>query len=102
LLSACIPITLVDKKLLAHTESAISRREPAIISLAPNYNSLWDKLTHHIIHGTAPQSALRPLKTPKERLWSLDVDDEIWQDVGLEGYEHMKSIPNLLGAEKVR
>jgi hypothetical protein len=101
LLSACILNSLVDKKLLAHTQSAISHRKPAIISLVSKYNSHCDKLTYHITHGIAPQSALPPWKIPKERLWSLDVDDDIWQDVGLEGYEHMESIPNWLGDEKV-
>ena len=94
-------LLLANKKLHAHTQSAISCQEPVIISLVSKYNALCEKLKYHITHGIAPQSALPPLKIPKKRLWSLDVDDEIWQDVGLEDYEHMNSIPNWLGNEKV-
>ncbi|KAF8130556.1 hypothetical protein EV363DRAFT_1399064 [Boletus edulis] len=93
---------VIDKKLHTHTQSAISRREPAIMSLVVKYNSLCDKLEHHITHGRAPQGVISPLKISKERLWSLDVDDGIWQDVGLEDAKETHAIPNWLGNDETR
>ena len=91
---------VVDKKLHAHTQLAINRREPAIMSLVAKYNSFCDKLEYHVTHGRAPQGVISPFKISRERLWSLDVDDEIWQDVGLEDAEETCAIPNWLGNEK--
>ncbi|KAF8436868.1 hypothetical protein L210DRAFT_961007 [Boletus edulis BED1] len=93
---------VIDKKLHTHTQSAISRREPAIMSLVVKYNSLCDKLEHHITHDRAPQGVISPLKIFKERLWSLDVDDGIWQDVGLEDAKETHAIPNWLGNDETR
>jgi len=37
-----------------------------------------------IRQGKAPLGAIRPLDIPHEGIFKLDVDDEIWQDVGLD------------------
>ncbi|KAJ7462893.1 hypothetical protein FB451DRAFT_1341052 [Mycena latifolia] len=58
-----------DQKLYSHTESAVKRREPTISKLNADYNKLC---------------AIPPLPIPAKGIWQLDVDDGIWQDVGLD------------------
>ncbi|KAF7334360.1 hypothetical protein MSAN_02375400 [Mycena sanguinolenta] len=60
-----------DAKLHAHTESAVKRREPTISKLATE----------------RPAKRSRPLPIPREGLWQLDVDDAIFQDVGLDDHD---------------
>ncbi|KIK81916.1 hypothetical protein PAXRUDRAFT_92959, partial [Paxillus rubicundulus Ve08.2h10] len=94
--------TINEKKLHVHTQSALKHREPAITTLVAKYNSLCDKLQGHISSGSGPQQALVPKKISREGLFSLDVDDEIWQDVGLEDREDTGLIPAWLGDDEVR
>jgi hypothetical protein len=42
-----------------------------------------------------------PKKIPCEGLFSLDVNDEIWQDIGLEDREEGSSVPAWLGNDEV-
>ncbi|KAJ7757218.1 hypothetical protein DFH07DRAFT_772928 [Mycena maculata] len=53
-----------DQKLYTHTESAVKRREPTIAKINSQYNKLRSGTGRHRVQ--------------------LDVDDGIWQDVGLE------------------
>ena len=56
----------------------------------------------------APRGAIVPKPIPREGLFNLDVDDDIWQDVGLDDPEEasdgilMPSVPRWLGDESVR
>ena len=57
----------------------------------------------------APQSAVAPEPIKSDGLFKLDVDDDIWQDIGLEddisvGGEssHSPPVPRWLGDESVR
>jgi hypothetical protein len=51
--------------------------------------------------GKAPPGAIVPQPIEKEGLFKLDVDDEIWQDVGLED-DTEGPVPRWLGDESVR
>lgn len=52
-------------------------------------------------HHTAPLGAVIPEQIPPGGLWALDVDDSIWQDIGLQ--EDADTAPPLwLKDEKVR
>ncbi|KAF9236945.1 hypothetical protein BU15DRAFT_76430 [Melanogaster broomeanus] len=73
-----------EQKLHKHISNALNRREPAILSLVSQYNSLCDNMKTYIKDGNAPRHAAQPVKISRQGLFSLDVDDEIWQDVGLE------------------
>ncbi|RDB27721.1 hypothetical protein Hypma_003286 [Hypsizygus marmoreus] len=73
-----------DKKIHAHTESSVNRREPTIQRLAQDYNRLCGTMAKLIKERKAPRGARCPQKINSKGLFALDVDDEIWQDVGLD------------------
>ena len=52
--------------------------------------------------GKAPAGAVPPLPIPRENLFSLDVDDPIWDDTGLDDTTDGPSVPQWLGNENVR
>ncbi|KAI6023226.1 hypothetical protein BKA83DRAFT_4125863 [Pisolithus microcarpus] len=45
--------------------------------------SYWHTMVGLIQKGKAPQGSIAPLLIPRDSLFKLDVDDDIWQDVGL-------------------
>jgi hypothetical protein len=52
--------------------------------------------------GLAPEGAIVPPTIEKDRLFHLDVDDEIWQDIGLDDETTGHAVPRWLGDEDVR
>ncbi|KAG6807063.1 hypothetical protein H0H92_008485, partial [Tricholoma furcatifolium] len=72
-----------DQKVNEHTEASVKRRDPSITKLAGIYNELQTQLEAMVAKGVAPPGALPPQKIPTKGLFALDVDDTIWQDVGL-------------------
>ncbi|KAJ7327954.1 hypothetical protein DFH08DRAFT_710067 [Mycena albidolilacea] len=91
-----------DDKLRVHTESAIKRREPTITKIAAEYNKLCAKIAKLIKAGQAPRGAIAPVPIPPNGLWQLDVDDAIFQDVGLYDRDADGEPPLWLCDEKVR
>lgn len=77
-------LATVDQKLYSHTEAAVKRREPTISKLNTQYNKLCGEINKLVKERKAPTGAVAPDPIPPKRLWQLDVDDGIWQDVGLE------------------
>lgn len=92
---------LLDAKLRKHAESSLKRREPAILTLTKNYNDLCRQLKSLISQRKAPVGAILPIEIPREGLFKLDVDDDIWQDVGLNDVQHGPA-PLWLTNERVR
>ena len=87
----------------AHTDSAAKRREPGIVKLAATYNDLCRQISKLITTGRAPPGAVSPQIIAREGLFKLDVDDVIWQDVGLEDDDYQDIAPaRWLSDEKVR
>ncbi|KAF8180492.1 hypothetical protein K438DRAFT_1768400 [Mycena galopus ATCC 62051] len=76
-----------EQKLYSHTEAAVKRREKGIQNLALEYNKQCAKVAQLIRTKNAPRGALAPRPIPDGQLWKLDVDDEIWEDVGLDDDE---------------
>ncbi|KAJ7687669.1 hypothetical protein B0H16DRAFT_1670060 [Mycena metata] len=96
---------LNDAKLHAHTEAAVKRREPNISRTCSEYNKLCTQLQKLINEGQAPRNAIAPLPIPAKGLWKLDVDDVIFQNVGLderEAGEAADEPPLWLSDERVR
>lgn len=86
-----------------HTDSAIKRRQPGILKLATTYNDLCRQISRLIAAGRAPVGALVPQDIAREGLFKLDVDDDIWQDVGLEDDDYQDHAPaRWLSEDKVR
>lgn len=74
----------LEQKIHSHTESSVKRRDPNIQQLARNYNKLCDDMVRLIQERKAPRGAIAPPKIASKGLFALDVDDEIWQDIGLD------------------
>ncbi|KAF8212959.1 hypothetical protein K438DRAFT_1566092, partial [Mycena galopus ATCC 62051] len=67
-----------------HVEQAIKRRGANISKLVKTYNKLCDDISNFIKSKKAPKGAVAPPPIPEKGLYQLDVDDMIWQDVGLD------------------
>ncbi|KAF9234801.1 hypothetical protein BU15DRAFT_52148 [Melanogaster broomeanus] len=91
-----------EQKLHKHISNALNRCEPAVLSLVSQYNSLCDNMKTYIKDGNAPHHAAQPVKISQQGLFSLDIDDEIWQDVGLEDDDDQGPQPPWLVDEEVR
>ncbi|KAJ7075038.1 hypothetical protein B0H15DRAFT_956854 [Mycena belliarum] len=73
-----------DQKLYTHTESAVKRREPTISKVNTEYNKLCVEISTLIRDGKAPRGSVAPVQIPAKGIWQLDVDNAVWQDVGLD------------------
>ena len=90
-------------KLEKHARTQIKRKEPGIQTLAQKYNKLCADLSQLIKAKKAPRGAVVPLEIKQEGLFKLDVDDDIWQDIGLtDDVDNLQGIPDWLGDERVR
>ena len=63
---------------------AIRRREPTIHKLVEKYNKLCGSISNLIQQHRAPPGALAPCPVTYEGIFALDIDDNIWQDAGLD------------------
>ncbi|KAJ3964610.1 hypothetical protein EV361DRAFT_873869 [Lentinula raphanica] len=79
-----IKIRLRNHRVHHHTEDSVKKRDPSIQKLARQYNSLCAEMQRLISLNCAPRNACSPVLIPMKDLFNLDVDDEIWQDVGLD------------------
>jgi hypothetical protein len=73
-----------EHKLHANAHHSIKRREPGILKLVSTYNGLCSQLRSLIRQRRAPHYAVPPHIIPRDGIFLLDVDDDIWQDVGLD------------------
>jgi len=95
--------TINHAKLEAHTNQQIKHKEPGIQTLARKYNTLCQSLEEKIKLKKGPLGAIAPLPIEMDRLFKLDVDDNIWQDIGLtDNNDEDLDIPAWLGDECVR
>ncbi|KAG2051809.1 hypothetical protein BDR06DRAFT_1060299 [Suillus hirtellus] len=76
--------TVNELNLHSHTETSTKQREPTILKIVSTYNMLCDQLYTMICQCKAPPGAIAPLHISCQGIFQLDVDDEIWQDIGLE------------------
>ncbi|KAJ7080149.1 hypothetical protein B0H15DRAFT_953635 [Mycena belliarum] len=92
-----------EEKLYTHTESAVKRREPTISKVNADYNKLCREMSSLVAQGKAPRGAVAPVEIPAKGVWKLDVDDAVWEDVGLDDDQTRATEPPLwLSDEKVR
>lgn len=84
-----------------HAGQAIKRREPNIARLVREYNKICDQISKLIKTNKAPRGAVAPIPVPAKGIYQLDVDDVIWQDLGLD--EDQQGTPPLwLSNDNVR
>lgn len=90
-------------KLEKHAQQQIKKKEPGIQSLVRNYNKLCEELSKLFAQRKAPKGATVPKPIETNGLFKLDVDDDIWQDVGLTNSNDDNTIiPDWLGNDTVR
>ncbi|KAJ3743316.1 hypothetical protein EV360DRAFT_90237 [Lentinula raphanica] len=75
-----------EQRINEHTQDSVKRRDPGISQLAHKYNKLCEDMNILIRKKKAPRNSVAPIKIDRERLFELDVDDDIWLDVGF-GYD---------------
>jgi hypothetical protein len=66
-----------------HAAADVQKQDPSIQQLACDYNKLCDKMQKLISEGKAPSGEIVPEKVIMTGLFALDVDNAIWQDIGL-------------------
>ncbi|KAG6849562.1 hypothetical protein H0H93_007407 [Arthromyces matolae] len=91
-----------EKKLQSHIQSSIKRHEPAVMSLVTKHNKLVDEMEALKVGGKSGPHAIIPPRIERTGLFKLDVDDEVWQDIGLADDDGSHPVPDWLGDEKTR
>ncbi|KAG6914745.1 hypothetical protein DXG01_015538 [Tephrocybe rancida] len=74
----------LDHKVDAHTASSVKQRKPAITKVARSFNALCDTIEDLFRRGKAPPGTTCPKKLDIKGIFALDVDDTIWEDLGLD------------------
>ncbi|KAI6154752.1 hypothetical protein BKA82DRAFT_4010519 [Pisolithus tinctorius] len=77
--------------------ACLCQRKFELERLEHSYRQTLSGLIHK---GKAPQGSIAPLLIPRDSLFKLDVDDDIWQDIGL-GDDSDGLLPPWLADEKV-
>ncbi|KAJ3747980.1 hypothetical protein DFH05DRAFT_1393313 [Lentinula detonsa] len=90
-----------EHKIQDQTEDSVKRRDPGIQKLARSYNKYVSDMQELIRRRQAPRNAVPPLPIAVKGLFNLDIDDDIWEDVGLNDDDH-EGPPPWLSSEKVR
>ncbi|KAJ3714856.1 hypothetical protein C8R42DRAFT_590975 [Lentinula raphanica] len=98
--SFCRQIT--KHKLRQHTEDAVKRRDPGIETLARRYNHLCKNMSEMIRLKRAPANAVAPHPIQPKELFSLDIDDSIWDDIGLGDDDDGHHAPEWQSNDQVR
>jgi hypothetical protein len=75
---------VAEHKLNSHVDTAIQRRNPTIRKLVSSYNSLCADLSALIRQRRSPPNAIAPNPISPAGIFDLDVDADIWQDIGLD------------------
>ncbi|KAL0564282.1 hypothetical protein V5O48_017770 [Marasmius crinis-equi] len=91
-----------EQKIHAQITQSSKRKNPSIQKLARDYNKLVSKMEKMIADGHVPQNAVALRPIPMDQLFALDVDDDIWQDVGLTDEWDQGAPPLWLANEGVR
>ncbi|KAF8957681.1 hypothetical protein BDZ97DRAFT_1669429 [Flammula alnicola] len=73
-----------NQKIDQHTENSVKQRDPSIQKLARDYNKLCKVMSNLKAQRKAPRGAVCPEEIDMSGLFALDVDDDIWQDIGLD------------------
>jgi hypothetical protein len=69
----------------AQLKQSLNRRKGGHERLVKSYEKLRQDMQDLIAHGDAPTGAIVPSQLASERLWDLDVDDDLWTDLARDG-----------------
>ena len=88
----------LDQKTHAHIEDTMHHHEPTITGLAKKYNSMLKQMVQLQVTGTVAANAILPLAIILKTLFKLDMDDDMWHDVGSDNLEEFGGVlPPWLG-----
>ena len=59
----------------------LNRRKGGHEQLVKSYEQLRQKMQDLIAHEGAPEGAVVPSQLPSDKLWDLDVDNELWMEL---------------------
>jgi hypothetical protein len=92
---------MIDHSTVEHTNKALKWWHWSIKNLVVDYNKC--QLSMIKLHGQCgiPCNAIIPPPIEMKGLFSLDVDNDIWQDIGLANDEFSGQVPPWLGDEDV-
>ncbi|EIW78899.1 hypothetical protein CONPUDRAFT_26075, partial [Coniophora puteana RWD-64-598 SS2] len=79
--SANVP---AENHLMTHIESSVKRGEPSLKRLVDRYNQLCMDIRSLISKRRAPARAVVPPLITAQQVFNLDVDNDIWQNTGLD------------------
>lgn len=91
-----------DHNMLEHTSKVIKHRYCTVKSLVAKYNKHQESMKKLRGRGSIPQNAVIPPSINMKDLFSLNVDNNIWQDIGLADDEFDGNVPPWLGDETIR
>ncbi|KAF9067812.1 hypothetical protein BDP27DRAFT_1364621 [Rhodocollybia butyracea] len=91
-----------ERKLHNHTESSVKRCNPGIQSVAQQFNQLQVRMATAVKARRAPSNAVVPRPILMDKLFDLDDDDAIWDDIGLGDSDDLVEVPLWLSDEQVR
>jgi hypothetical protein len=74
----------IERKLVDHAEAAMNKRTATISDTARSYNARCKEMRELIVKKKAPPNAVVPKPLDLKTLYSVDIDDGLWQDIGLE------------------
>lgn len=97
-LSLCLKYSS-DENLRQHAELQLKRRQPGIMKLVKKFNDCVTKMETLKAKGEAPTTARIPKTIESKGLFSLDIEDDIWQDVDVLNEE---PAPRWMSDETVR
>ncbi|KAG1807137.1 uncharacterized protein BJ212DRAFT_1449388 [Suillus subaureus] len=83
-LTVCLNALNLEHKIRASTQYSIKHQEPRVLKLVSTYNGLCAQLWSLICQQRAPPSAVPPRPIIHKGIFLLDINDEIWQDIGLD------------------
>ncbi|CAK5269531.1 unnamed protein product [Mycena citricolor] len=89
-------------KLTTHIEDAVKRRDRSIKDLCKLYNNLCKQLQELIDLHRAPRNAVAPGPINEKDIWGLDVDADVWLDIGLTDINEEVDPPLWMSSDSVR
>ncbi|KAL0569503.1 hypothetical protein V5O48_012463, partial [Marasmius crinis-equi] len=91
-----------EAKIHSQIAQSVKRKDPGIQKLACSYNEKVLTVERMVALRKAPRNAVPPKCIPMDQLFSLDVDNEIWQDMGLTDEWDITTPPPWLADDSVR
>ncbi|CAK5275192.1 unnamed protein product [Mycena citricolor] len=89
-------------KLTTHIEDVVKHRDQSIKDLCKLYNNLCKQLQELIDLHHAPRNAVAPGPINEKDIWGLDVDADVWLDIGLTDIDQEVDPPLRMSSNSVR